>query len=142
MENKENSFRTKKPFWQRLFRLVGDNEGTLVGTRCNRCGVNFFPGREFCSSCFQNDKIIQTDLSRFGILYTYTTVYRGKPNFKVPYSVGYVDLKEGVRIFAPLFDMTPGEIKVGMEMELVFRDMGWVSGQEEALVYGFRPIRK
>jgi len=84
----------------------------------------------------------EVNLSQNGTLYTYTTVYRGKPNFKVPYSVGYVDLKDGVRIFAPLFDVVPEELRVGMEMELVFREMDWVSGQEETLVYGFKPVRK
>jgi uncharacterized OB-fold protein len=84
----------------------------------------------------------QVNLSKIGTLYTYTTVYQGKPNFKVPYSIGYVDLKDGVRIFAPLFDVASGELKIGMEMELVFRDMDWVLGQEEALVYGFKPVKK
>ena len=61
---------------------------------------------------------------------------------KAPYSIGFVDLKEGVRIFAQLFDVAPEELKIGMEMELVFRAMAGVSGEQEALVYGFRPSEK
>lgn len=142
MNTTGNNFKKKEPFRQGIFSLIGNYKGYLIGARCDRCKINYFPSRGFCSSCFQNDQMKQVNLSKIGTLYTYTTVYRGKPNFKVPYSVGYVDLKEGVRILAPLFDVAPGELKIGMEMELVFRDMDWVSGQEETLVYGFKPVKK
>jgi uncharacterized OB-fold protein len=79
------------------------------------------------------------NLSKIGTLYSYTTVFQGKPNFNAPYSVGFVDLKEGVRIFAPLLDVAPEDLRIGMEMELVFRPMDWVAGQEESWVYGFKP---
>jgi uncharacterized OB-fold protein len=81
-------------------------------------------------------------LSKTGTLYTYTIVYQGKPNFKAPYSIGYVDLKEGVRIFTPLFDVAPEELKIGTEMELVFRSMSEISDRSGVLVYGFRPAQK
>lgn len=142
MNTKGNRPSKKEPFRPGLFNFVGNHKGYLLGTRCERCKINFFPGRGFCSSCFLDDEMKEVSLSQTGTLYTYTTVYRGKPNFNVPYSIGYVDLKDGVRIFAPLFDTTPEELKVGIEMELVFRDMDWVSGQEDLLAYGFRPIKK
>jgi uncharacterized OB-fold protein len=138
---KENA-KTKEPFRDGLFHLIGNNTGHLIGTRCDRCRITFFPSRGFCSNCFQNDQIKEVSLSKTGTLYTYTTVYQGKPNFKVPYTIGYVDLKEGVRIFAPLFDVAPEELKIGIEMELVFRNMAEVSDQSCALVYGFRPAQK
>jgi uncharacterized OB-fold protein len=142
MDATRNSSKKKEPFRQGLFKFVEDNKGYLIGTRCNRCEINFFPGRVFCSNCFQNDKIREINLSQTGTLYTYTIVYQGKPNFKTPYSVGYVDLKEGVRIFTPLFDVAPEELRIGMEMELVFRNMAEVSAQSGAFVYGFRPAQK
>lgn len=140
MNTTGNDFGKKEPFRQGLFHFMGNSKGYLIGTRCDRCKINFFPSRGFCSSCFQNDQMKQVNLSKTGSLYTYTIVYRGKPNFKTPYYIGYVDLKEGVRIFTPLFDVAPGELKTGMEMELVFRYMDWVSGHEETVVYGFKPI--
>ncbi len=142
MDVTRNRIKEKEPFRQGLFKFVRDNEGTLIGTRCDRCGITFFPGRRFCSSCFQNDQIKEVSLSKTGILYTYTIVYQGKPSFKAPYAVGYVDLKEGVRVFTPLFDVAPEELKIGMEMELVFRNMAEVSDQTGTFVYGFRPAQK
>ena len=138
---KEN-VKTKEPFREGLFHLTGKNMGHLIGTRCDRCGITFFPSRRFCSNCFQNDLIKEVSLSKSGTLYTYTVVHQGKPSFKAPYPVGYVDLKEGVRIFTHLFDVAPEELKVGIEMELVFRNMSEVSDQSSALVYGFRPAQK
>jgi uncharacterized OB-fold protein len=131
-----------KPFRQGLFNLGQEDAGHLIGNQCGRCNITFFPSRRFCSSCFKNDQMNEIPLSKTGILYTYTIVYQGKPNLETPYAVGYVDLKDGVRIFAPLFDVTPEDLKVGMAMELDFRGMAGVSGNEETLVYGFRPAEK
>ena len=41
-------------------------------------------------------------LSRRGRLYSYTVGRMDSTHFKAPYSVGLVDLPEGVRVFAPL----------------------------------------
>ena len=138
----EEKAKANNPFREGLFHVSGENTGHLIGTRCGRCGITFFPGRRFCSNCFQNDRITEVGLSKRGTLYTYTIIYQGKPSFKAPYTVGYVDLKEGVRIFTPLFDVVPEELKIGTEMELVFRSMGEISDRSGDLVYGFRPVEK
>ena len=142
MDTTRNSIKKKEPFRQGLFKFVRNNEGYLIGTRCDRCGITFFPSRRFCSGCFENDQMKEVSLSKTGTLYTYTIVYQGKPSFKAPYSVGYIDLKEGVRVFTPLFDVAPEELKIGIEMELVFRNMAEVSDQTGTFVYGFRPAQK
>jgi uncharacterized OB-fold protein len=131
-----------KPFRAGLFHLTGTNTGYLVGSRCERCKISFFPKRTFCNNCFGHDQINEVELSKTGTLYTYTTAYRSRPNMKAPYNIGFVDLKEGVRIFAQLFDVSPEKLKIGMEVELVFRVMTGVSGEGESLVYGFRPAGK
>jgi uncharacterized OB-fold protein len=138
MNGTSDHSKKKEPFRKGLFNLEGQ-EAHLIGIQCGRCHISFFPKREFCSNCFQSDRMKEVNLSKMGTLYTYTTVFQGKPNFNAPYSLGFVDLKEGVRIFAPLLDVAPEDLRIGMEMELVFRPMDWVSGQEEAWVYGFKP---
>jgi uncharacterized OB-fold protein len=142
MDAMRNRIKEKEPFREGLFKFVKKNEGNLIGTRCDRCGITFFPSRRFCSGCFQSDQIKEVNLSTTGTLYTYTIVHQGKPSFKAPYSVGYVDLKEGVRIFSILFDVAPEELKVGMKMELVFRNMAEVSDESGAFIYGFRPAQE
>jgi uncharacterized protein len=135
-----NHSKKNQPFRKGFFNLE-DPDAHLIGIQCERCHIHFFPKREFCSSCFQSDGMKEAKLSKRGTLYTYTTVFQGKTNFNAPYSLGFVDLKEGVRIFAPLLDVAPEDLRIGMEMELVFRPMDWVSGQEEAWVYGFKPYQ-
>ena len=129
----------KQPFRKGLFDLE-DQDAYLMGVHCERCNIRFFPKRGFCSNCFESDRMKEVNLSKIGSLYTYTTVVQGKPNFTSPYSVGFVDLKEGVRVFAPLIDVAPEDLKIGMEMELVFRPMDWVLGQEKSWVYAFKPL--
>ena len=137
--NSVNSGAVIKVFREGLFHLTEGNDGHLIGSRCNRCSLSFFPRRKFCNNCFRDDQISEVALSKKGTLYTYSTVYRSRPNMKAPYTIGFVDLKEGVRIFAQLFDVAPEDLKIGMEMELIFRGMTGITGEEEALVYGFRP---
>jgi len=138
MNETSDPSKKKEPFRKGLFNLE-DQDPRLTGIQCERCHISFYPKREFCSNCFQSDRMKEVNLSKIGTLYTYTTVFQGKPNFSAPYSLGFVDLKEGLRIFAPLLDVAPEDLKIGMEMELVFRPMDWVSGQEESWVYGFKP---
>ena len=139
-----NQFRGAVPFRQGLFRLNPDGSGYLIGNRCRRCGVTFFPGREFCSACHQRGGLEEVRLETEGTLYTFTVVYRAAPDFKTPYTVGYIDLeKNGVRIFAPISGCRPEDLEIGMKMELVFgkmtRNPKEGDGREQ-LTYQFRPF--
>jgi len=138
MNEIEDPSKKKQPFRKGLFDLE-DQDAHLIGVQCERCDIRFFPKRGFCSNCFESDKMKEVNLGKIGTLYTYTTVVQGKSNFNSPYSVGFVDLREGVRVFTPLLDVAPEVLRIGMEMELVFRPMDWVLGQEKSWVYGFKP---
>ena len=138
MKEIDDPSKKKHPFRKGLFDLE-DQDTHLIGALCERCNIRFFPMRRFCSNCFESDRMKEVSLSRVGTLYTYTTVVQGKPDFNSPYSVGFVDLKEGVRVFTPLLDVAPEDLRIGMEMELVFRPMDWVSGREKSWVYAFKP---
>lgn len=143
MSFSKDASKNVKPFREGLFHVDEDKTGYLIGSRCNRCNLVFFPSRDICNNCFRDDQIKVLTLSKTGILHTFTTVYQSRPGLKVPYSIGFIDLKDGVRIFAPLFDVTAEELKIGMEMELMFRNMiGASDQQEETLVYGFKPVKR
>jgi len=133
------------PFRQGLFVVNQDGTGYLVGNKCQRCGVTFFPKREFCTECFQGNHLDSVKLDTKGTLYTFTIVHRATPDFEVPYTVGYIDLeKDGVRIFAPITDCRPEELKIGVKMELVFGKRNKISTDgkyEKQLSYQFRPSK-
>lgn len=80
---------------------VSQDGSTLVGSRCPECGSLFFPVGSVCPSCL-NGELDRVPLSRQGNLYTYSIIHIGPRGWDTPYAVGYVDLPEGVRLFAHL----------------------------------------
>lgn len=99
--------------------FVEDAGGTLrlAGTRCRACGAHFFPRRQICARCLSAD-METVPLGERGILYTYTVVHQAAPGFPTPYILGYADLPDGVRVLAPLADIDPDEVQIGMPVIL------------------------
>ena len=77
----------------------------LKGYRCRQCGKIWFPKFARCPNpdCW-SDELEVIPLSRRGRIYSATDVFIGQPSMRqyMPLSVGYVDLPEGIRIFAQL----------------------------------------
>jgi len=142
---KEGANKELLPFREGLFEVEENGKGRLLANRCNRCGITFFPKRDFCIQCFKDDTIKDVRLSRKGKLHTFSVVYRNTPDFSTPYIIGYVDLKEdGVRIFAPLTDCDPENLHIGMDMELTIGTRNKKASDEDdkrLLTYKFRPVK-
>lgn len=134
------------PFRPGLFTVNPDGTGHLTANRCQGCGITFFPPRKFCSACYESRGLEEIRLETLGILHTFTTVYRGAPGFETPYMVGYIDLeKSGVRIFAPIAGCRPEELKIGMQMELVFgKGRRIVRDADDGcrITYQFKPVEQ
>ena len=114
------------------------NGGALLGNKCKFCGQIFFPKAQFCLNCFQED-VEEIILNRRGRLYSYVIAHMPSSHFEPPYAAGYVDLPEGVRVFAPLRMLADRPFKVGMEMEVVIEKL-WQEGDKEVIGYRFRPL--
>ena len=116
-----------------------DAEGVkLLGNKCKSCGQLFFPKAKFCSTCFNKD-MEEVVLSRRGKLYSYTIGHMPSTHFQPPYAIGFVDMPEGIRVFAPL-KMTEGRpFKVGMDMEVVIEDL-WREDDKQVIGYKFKPV--
>jgi len=56
-------------------------------------------------------------------VYSYTVVHNAPPDFQsdAPYVVALVDLEEGPRMMTRLIDCERGKLRVGLEVEVVFR---------------------
>jgi len=111
----------------------------LLANRCRSCGQVFFPKAVFCLSCLGED-MEEVKLSQRGKLYSYTVGHMPSMHFQPPYAIGYVDLPEGVKVFAPLQLSENAPLEVGMEME-VFLDKLWDQEEQEVVGYRFRPAR-
>lgn len=148
MENQPRSAgsTTKKriPAQEGLFRMPGEpqDEPQLFGSRCKTCGEVFFPRQEMCANCCtpSTEEVV---LSKTGMLYSYTAVrhqppgdYRGP----LPFSVGTVELPEGLRITGPLTEPDLAKLKVGMKVELVIDTLFGDSEGNELVGFKFKPV--
>lgn len=115
----------------------------LIGSRCQKCGQTFFPGRIQCPHCSAKE-LEEIALSAKGKLYTYTVIHQAPPGYqgKTPYIVGKVELPEGERILAPIVQAEPSQLRIGMQMELVIGKAFDDPEKGEVLTYQFRPFRE
>ena len=112
--------------------------GILLANKCKSCGQVFFPKVEFCLSCL-GEKMEELKLSRRGKLYSYTIGRMPSMHFQPPYAIGYVDMPEGVRIFAPLELRKDKPLTVGMDMEVTIEKL-WDEDDKEIIGYKFKPV--
>jgi len=79
-------------------------------------------------------------LSEKGIVESFTVIRRNPPlgfERNVPYIVGIVKLKDGVRVISQIVDCIPEEVWIGMPVELTFRRIR-EDGAEGIIEYGFK----
>lgn len=89
-------------FHSDLFEVPKDGTPPfLKGYKCKKCGELDFPKTVPCSKCWGKE-FDMVPLSTRGKLYSVSDIYIGQPGMAVPYVIGYVDLPEGIRIFAQL----------------------------------------
>jgi uncharacterized OB-fold protein len=114
----------------------------LEGRKCSDCGNLSFPPRLVCPKC-KSRKTEPHEFRGKGSLYSYTIIYQAPDRFdqEAPYIVGLIDLKEGVRITAQLTDIQKEQIKIGMDLEMVIRQI-YEDGPQGPILYGykFRPV--
>ncbi len=88
----------------------------LKGYRCKKCGQLDFPKLSPCPNCW-GEEFEMVPLSRRGKVYSATDIFIGQAGMKPPYTFGYIDLPEDLRIFAQL-EGELGSIKCDEEVEL------------------------
>ncbi len=114
------------------------NRAYLIGNRCEKCGQVFFPSRAFCFQC-SGAKMETIKLGSRGTLYSFTTSHMPSTHFLPPYTVGWIDLAEGIRILAPLKKTEGQELRIGMEMGLVIDEL-WQEGNRRIVGYKYQPL--
>ena len=124
-------------FWREI-----PNRYNLVGARCGNCNKVLFPPRYICPYCRRMGKLEPYRLKRRGKVLTYTVVHVAANGFEdqAPYVLAIVELEDGPRLTAQVTDCNTDEIKIGDEVEIVFRRMG-EDGQDGVIYYGFKARR-
>jgi uncharacterized OB-fold protein len=101
------------PFWE------GARQGELRIQRCGACGRHVFYPRALCPHCGADSPEWVVAAGR-GSVYSFTIVHRTSEEFRseVPFTVGLVELDEGVRMMARLDVAEPA---VGMRVQVAFK---------------------
>ncbi|MDJ0466614.1 Zn-ribbon domain-containing OB-fold protein [Streptomyces sp. H27-C3] len=107
-----------RPYWEAAA------QGNLLLRRCLTCAKAHHYPREFCPSCWSEDVGWEPASGR-ATLYTWSVVRRNDlPPFgeRVPYVAAVVDLAEGPRMMTEVVDCEEADLRIGMELEVVFRE--------------------
>ncbi|WP_037898482.1 Zn-ribbon domain-containing OB-fold protein, partial [Streptomyces sp. NRRL S-920] len=109
-----------RPYWDAAA------ERRLLIRRCGACGAAHHYPREFCPRCWSEDVTWERASGR-ATLYTWSVVHRNDlPPFgeRVPYVAAVADLEEGPRMMTEVVDSGPGELRIGLALEVTFREGG------------------
>jgi uncharacterized OB-fold protein len=123
------------PFWEAAA------EHRLVVPRCTSCGTYRLPPSAFCWKC-RNQGVELVEQSGRGTVYAYTIVWHPLlPDLAdaVPYIPAVVELPDtnGCRLVGGMIDVTPPDMRIGMDVDLVWRDV-----DDGVSVPTFRPAAK
>jgi uncharacterized OB-fold protein len=99
-----------------LVEIDGQGRPRLIGGCCRRCGDMSFPRARICTGCLA-EEIEPVALSSRGKLYSYAIVHQAPKGWIVPYTLGYVDLPDGVRVLAHI-DVPSAKLAIDMDVEL------------------------
>jgi len=104
-----------------------DDDVTLAGLRCRRCGCVQYPRQRVCFRCFARDDFERVRLSdKIGAVKSFTfDNFAGSPSPPLVATVVDVD---GARLYLQMTDASPREVKLDLPVELTFRKMHEAGG--------------
>ena len=104
----------------------GIKAGKLMIKRCKGCRLFHHPRRLFCTAC-NCDAFDWVEASGTGTVYTFSTVHRAPRaefNAEVPYTVGLLELAEGIYFFSRIVPRPGEEVRIGAPVRLRFQETG------------------
>lgn len=109
------------PFWEAAA------QHRLVVPQCRTCGADRFPPSAFCWRC-QSQDVEWLERAGTGTVYSYTVVWHPiLPDLadSVPFAPAVVTLDdaEGVRVVGAMTNATVADVRVGLPVTLVWRDV-------------------
>lgn len=128
-----------KPFWDAL------REHKFVLFKCKSCGAHYWP-KAYCRAHDLGDSepfmgnMEWTEASGKGKVFAFNIHHWAfEPGFKeeIPYVYALIELDEGPLISSNILDIDPGQVKVGMPVEIVYED----HPTEGFTLPKFRPVK-
>lgn len=121
------------PFWR-----MRDRYYRILGSRCKKCGTEFFPPVNVCRKCKSKD-LEEREMPRVGTLLSYTLQRESLFGFEdqEPMIFGLVKLSNGVNIVSQIVDIPYESLKEGMKLDAVFRRVR-NDGEAGQIFYGYK----
>jgi uncharacterized OB-fold protein len=111
---------TLEPFTiEQFYKFL--TQGKLMAGKCTRCGKIHLPPRPLCDNCF-SQQFTWTEVSGKGKLLTYSVIHIAPPQFQAmtPYTVGIVELENGLRIPGMISGVAQEQLRIGMDLTIDF----------------------
>ena len=103
-----------EPYWTACRR------GELALQRCAACRRFVHFPEPVCPYCGGGELPYETVAGR-GTVHTFSVVHRSfLPGFEPPYTIAWIDLPEGARVFGDITGCAPGDVRIGMPVEVRF----------------------
>jgi uncharacterized OB-fold protein/acyl dehydratase len=116
------------------FWFEGARQHRLLIQRCTKCGKLRHPPGPMCPACrsYEWDTV---EASGRGTVYSFVVNHHPQvPAFDYPLAVGLIELAEGTRLVANVIGVEPGDIRIGMPVEVE-----WVDHDPDLSLPAFRP---
>jgi len=110
----------------------------LVATECNACSKRVFPPTDVCPECMAED-LSNLTLGPRGTLYSWSLVHAAPRGWTLPFVAAYVDMPEGVRVFAHVVGVDPEKLKIDMPVEVCMAVLGKDETNAVVESYSFKP---
>ena len=119
-------------------RREPDGTVRLVGSECGDCNARVYPPSDVCCECM-SENMLPLAMGPAGTLYSYSVVHAAPKGWTLPFVAGYVDLPEGVRVFAHIVDIDPARITMDMPVEATIAVLGSDDQGHPVESYAFKP---
>ena len=117
---------------ERRHRYIG------IGVECLDCESKSFPYANNCFICGSNN-IREYKISEQGKIIQFSQVNQTAQEMmmNVPYTVGIIELDDGIRLTGQIVDIDYSDVKTGMKVRRVLRILA-KDGNEGLIKYGFK----
>lgn len=101
---------------------------TLHGVKCRKCGTAQYPAQRVCMVCSARDQFEDYSFAeRVGTIATFSHDNLGI-SADPPNTIVAVDFPEGGRITCDMTDRDPEEVRIGLPVEMTFRQLRYIGG--------------
>lgn len=116
------------------------SRGVLLLQRCASCDTVLWYPRYVCANCHSTD-LVDFEASGRGTVYSFTLTTRGILEYAPAgsYVLAMVELDEGPKMLTNIVGCDPGEISIGMPVEVRFEPCG--PEADDPALPRFRPQR-